>query len=444
MTDRSSRFERNLPALFDELAGPRTPDYLEAAIERASSRAQRPVWTFPERWLPMDLSTQLVPAPGLPWRRLGVLALIALVLATTVAIHVGSLQQRLPAPFGLADNGRIAVSVDGDVHTIDPATGASTPIVTGPGEDVRVAVSPTGTHLVFEREQVNDGATSYELVVTDIDGAAPRVVVPGRPDGFDAFAWSPDGRAILVDLADRAGIWLYDATGATAPRQIVELGSAYEAPFRPPDGSAILVQREDAAGRTMLSIDLATGRETLLAEGGIGGDDLNDARWSPDGSSVVFHMAPRGDSASQRLFIVGADGGSARQVTNAPGTWWDIDPTWSPTGDQIAFDRYERVGPDWFVRRLAILDVASGSVREIGPLAVEARAAAPSPADPGNPEEGMWLEWAPDGTAILAVPTEAIAHPVLIDVATGDWRNLDPLVAPDFVTQAWQRVASPD
>ena len=41
MTEQT-RFDRVLPGLFDELAAARTPDYLEAAIERASSRPQRP------------------------------------------------------------------------------------------------------------------------------------------------------------------------------------------------------------------------------------------------------------------------------------------------------------------------------------------------------------------------------------------------------------------
>ena len=33
--DRQARIDRVLPGLFAELAAPRTPDYLEAAIDRA-------------------------------------------------------------------------------------------------------------------------------------------------------------------------------------------------------------------------------------------------------------------------------------------------------------------------------------------------------------------------------------------------------------------------
>jgi hypothetical protein len=66
--DRARRLERNLPGLFDELADARTPDYLEDAIERASSNSQRPAWTFPARWLPMEIVTTRVPTTRLPWR----------------------------------------------------------------------------------------------------------------------------------------------------------------------------------------------------------------------------------------------------------------------------------------------------------------------------------------------------------------------------------------
>jgi dipeptidyl aminopeptidase/acylaminoacyl peptidase len=441
MTD--DRFVRELGAAMSDLAVPRVPEYFDDVLATTAQRRQRAPWTFPERWLPMDLTTPAVSAARLPWRQLGVLALVAVVIAATLAIYVGTRQERLPPPFGPAANGLIAASVGGDIHLIDPLTGRSTPIVEGPEQDGRVAVSPTGEHVVFEREQLGDDGATYELVVTGIDGSEPRAITVGRADGYESFAWSPDGRSILVHLPPPDGIWLYDALGDAEPRQVVATGSLYEHPFRPPDGSAILIHRPYAAVRQLLMVDLGTGQETVLVEGSAIGDDLMDARWSPDGSAVVYHAPPSGDWASQRLFIVAADGTGRRQLTDAPGVWWDIDPTWSPTGDRIAFDRYERVGPDWLVRQLAIVDVATGSVREVGPIPIEARRAAPNPADPGNPGEGFWFEWSPDGTALLAVPGEADAHPVLIDVATGAWRTLDPVIAPDFVFQAWQRKPLP-
>jgi hypothetical protein len=119
-TNRSRSLERTLPGLFVELAQARTPDYLEAAIERASARSQRPAWTFPERWLPMELVTTREPPTRMPWRQIGVLALIAMLLVAALAVYVGSHQQRLPSPFGIAANGIIAYVRDGKLVTQKP------------------------------------------------------------------------------------------------------------------------------------------------------------------------------------------------------------------------------------------------------------------------------------------------------------------------------------
>jgi Tol biopolymer transport system component len=53
-------------------------------------------------------------------------------------------------------------------------------------------------------------------------------------------------------------------------------------------------------------------------------------RWSPDGRLIVFHRA--GD-----LWVMGPDGGSARQVTSGAAN--DINPSWSPDGARLVFSR---------------------------------------------------------------------------------------------------------
>ena len=79
------RLERDLPQILGDLSIAPYPDYIDDVLATTAQRRQRPAWTFPERWLPMDLVTERVRTPRLPWRAIGVLAMIALLLATGTA-----------------------------------------------------------------------------------------------------------------------------------------------------------------------------------------------------------------------------------------------------------------------------------------------------------------------------------------------------------------------
>ena len=88
----SQRLDREVVGLLDELAAPSYPDYIEDVLARAVRDPQRPSWTFPARWIPMDVvARRPVPVPGIPWRIAG-LVILALLAASAI------LGRRRPAP----------------------------------------------------------------------------------------------------------------------------------------------------------------------------------------------------------------------------------------------------------------------------------------------------------------------------------------------------------
>lgn len=330
-----------------------------------------------------DIAQRPALAPRVPWRTVAIaLLVVALVLATAILV-AGSRQAKVPPPFGLANNGLVAYASDGDIHVLDPSTGASSALTTGPTIDTEPVFSPDGTHVAFRRAADTTAGTPEDIVVVAADGSSPTVVtttpIEGGPKRLE---WAPDSRSILATQQDDKAIWLFDATAAQPARTIATSAFAFERPYRPTDGGAILIGRDTERGREVSVLDLASGEETIIAGAGTA-DDLGSARWSPDGTQVVYNDSPPDNPDAQRLYIVNADGTGGHQVTSAPGTWYDIDAVWSPDGSRIAFIRYEKVGETWL--RATDRDLLAGDR-----AGHRSRAAAPRDAGGGS-QRGGWV-----------------------------------------------------
>ena len=439
-----SRFERHLPEILEDLYLGPTPDYRNEVLATAARTRQRPSWTFAGRWLPMaDIASRPAFAPRVPLRTIGMALLIIALVVAAAALVIGSRQTKVPPPFGLARNGLIAYARGGDIFTVDPVSGTEVAIVAGPEADSDPVFSPDGTHVAFSRANPQDGSPAKDIVVVAADGSNPIRVTPKPiPDGPARFEWGPDSHSLLVGAPDDSAIWLFDTRASGTPRTVATDATAYLSPFRPPDGSSILISRSTDFGSQVILLDLATSRETILATGG-SENDFGAARWSPDGSQVVYNNSPADDGASQRLFIVDADGTGTRQITDASGVWFDIDATWSPDGKWIAFTRYERASDGtWDIRPTGIYSIADRTVKDAGPLPRQVRAKLPSPDDStASLGEGFLFEWAPDGTSLIAFESEAPGYPILINPSDGTWKELGQLTQPGMPIQAWQRQA---
>jgi Tol biopolymer transport system component len=424
------RFESDLPALLADLYLAGTPDYRDDVVQRIVRMPQRPAWTFPERWLPVELVSQRVPTTRMPWRQLAVLALIALLLAAMLAVYIGTHTPRLPPPFGVARNGTMVYESGGDIYELDPITGRSTAVVAGPQIDSFPMFSRDGTRLGFFRK--TGTGRSSDLVVADSDGSDQRVVTKDPVTTDFSINWSADGRSILVD--DTHGrLTRLDTIGNASPQQTTYPDMADIVAPRPPAETQLLYRTASAGGWSLRLVDAdGTDERPVLPPDAVGHrqEDYSGYAWSPDGSRIAFRNHPDA-SDDVRIFIVNSDGTGLHRLTPEPGTWCECDMFWSPDGTKIAFNRWQLdpTSGEWHVRPVAIASVDDGTIRDIGPM----------PSD-----QGADFAFSPDGASLLWQPrapedSAAAPHrPILLDIASGAERSLDVSIdsGPD-----WQRLA---
>jgi Tol biopolymer transport system component len=186
-----------------------------------------------------------------------------------------------------------------------------------------------------------------------------------RPDGSDLHRWaaeipgtqehpdwSPDGRQLVIDTVDGAGVrdlWIADADGTDA-RVVVDCVAPCKGADEPawsPDGASIAFQRVvlgdlGAMTSTLEILDVATGtarvvltmptRQVLLAP-----------RWAPDGRRLVVEVVrlPEDD------YLVDPDGGAigivdldaaepAVELLTDMASFGQL-PDWSPDGEWIVW-----------------------------------------------------------------------------------------------------------
>lgn len=111
--------------------------------------------------------------------------------------------------------------------------------------------------------------------------------------------------------------------------------------------------------------------------------------------AIVFGGVRWGTSSvSPRIYLVRADGGGVRRLTNAANVE-DVDPAWRPDGRQIAFTRRDARG--W---RLCLTNADGRRLRAISPSFSNARAPAWSP--DGRRLAFTWLPLRPPTTGSLS------------------------------------------
>ncbi len=422
------RLEQDLPALLAEMYLAGTPDYRDELFEQTATHRQRPAWTFPERWIPMDLAARRLPNVPIPWRVIGVLALIAVILAATLFV-VGS-RRHAPPPFGPAANGPFVFSQGGDLFIRDSLTSAIRPLLTGDtNDDGPGYLGADNERLVFFRHE----GTSVYLMSAAADGSNPVRVLPQLL--VDPNPWiqsSTDSRRLAVaSMVDGRRIFQVvnvDGTGLTT----VPLGdlTLMDFQWRPPDDREFLIRAQKPDG----SVDLFTVRTDgselhalgLPSEQIFGPEyDLSGAGWNQNGDRITYNAVERNPKTGDgqfRMHLVNPDGsGDVRLPAPVDG----VNQAWarlSPDGTTIMAQRFT-FDPSavWLV--LFPAD-GSGPAREIGKHHFNG--------------DGTSLDmiWSPDGKSILLYLTKDDF--VSIDPATGVESHVDWQVGS---LPAWRRDA---
>jgi Tol biopolymer transport system component len=420
------RFERELPAALSDVAGTGRSDYLNDILGRTARTRQRPAWASLERWLPVNIAILRVPVTRVPWRPFVAAVLVLLLVVALLAVYLGG-QRRVPPPFGPAGNGLIPYTVDGNLYVGDPITGSTRLLVDGSDDYAGPSFSSDGAIVAF-LHSIADGVD--DILVVDADGRNVRKISAEPVHFIDYAQWIPGTHSIIVShrVADRYRLDVFEATGGTAPRMLLQDAKVLWAISRPPTGREILLDAK---------VDGLWGLYTIPSDGGVPrllqatsvdigpdddpGQDLNFPAYSPDGSRIYYNRYVA-QAQTIQAWVMDADGANKHRFnTSGPASgWWEGEMAPSPDGKWVLM---WRVGSSSGNAITLFPADGSGDGVVIGPHVTDT---------------AHWL-WSPDSTKVLLNFNQATeGDQGLIDVTTGRFTAL-PWRAdtePD-----WQRVA---
>jgi len=389
--------DRRIFEFLDGQAGHAQPDYLDDILTRTARTRQRPAWTSIERWLPVDITAQ---RSGLgrpvPWRSLAVFVALAVLVAALVAVAVAS-RRALPAPYGLAQNGAVVASINGDILAVDAGTWKTRPLIQDDKFDFSPVFSRDGTKMLFLQSDTPIGQgpdPKLTLAVADADGSHVRAITSPMLD-LGWFDWSPDGsRIVFIAVANgRSGVIHVanaDGTGVTAIGD-VELHAHYVT-WLPPDGREIVFRSEPEDGSTdglgLFAVHPdGSGLRPLSVNAPTNESDYQSMTVSPDGSTLSFTRWL--EDGRPRVYLLDVRSGVERELPTPGRLAQRGGGTFSPDGRLVAYERIATSGE--FQAVVAPADGSSTGV-VLGPKGQGL---------PDGSDTGLTLAFSPDGSALM-------------------------------------------
>lgn len=191
------------------------------------------------------------------------------------------------------------------------------------------------THFIFVKQTAPGVKELYRM---DRDGAG--LVQLTRYGSLSLSPTvAPDGRIAFVTYKGGSPqIWGQRVVGGAFERLYPAAGTAVglcNSPCFSPDGKRIAFVQGDRRGNSdIMVLDMATGRVRRLTDGfGIN----TEPTWNPSGTQIAFTSDREG---GPQVYLMQDDGTSVRRLTTEGA--YNATPAWSPKGDMIAYvSRFE-------------------------------------------------------------------------------------------------------
>ena len=280
--------------------------------------------------------------------------------------------------------------------------------ISGPHDEVALAVSPDGAAVVVGRAVPTDAGPREQLLVRE--GAEAHPLTPPRGRARNP-SWSPDGRwvAFEADLDGFSDVYRADRRGGHLRRLTADPAGNFEPAVSPSGAEIAFASSRDRQAEVYRMTADGRGPVRLPASP----RDEWAPRWAPDGRAVAVLsnergrdeltvMAPDG-TARRRLNATRADGGAAELLEG--------EPAWSPDGAALAYVTRSREG----ALRIWTVDLASGAHRALTPADGHDHGPAWSP-------DGRWIAFVSerDGDPELYVMRGDGTRPTRLTHAPGD------------------------
>ena len=260
----------------------------------------------------------------------------------------------------LSPDGRQIIYTRGWIDKINDRRESSVWIMNADGSRNRFLVkgsnatwSPTGDRIAYTADGEPRGSQVWVRWM-DAEGATSQIT---RLDaGATSLEWSPDGQwlAFSMQIDDRTS-WPIKLPKAPSGAKWVETPRIVERLNYRRDGSGFT----DTGYRHLFVVPASGGTPRQLTAGSW---DHNNARWTPDGKSLLF-SGNRADDAEYQwresdVYAVDVASGAVRQLTKRKGP--DGGPVPSPDGRRIAYTGYDWTKNTWIDQRLYVMN-ADGS-----------------------------------------------------------------------------------